>query len=145
MSADGSGKRSSGPLPPHAAGFRAFLDRRGYCSQQIGLQLGLMTELSRRLAGQGTGAQDFTGQAVDRFADVMRATRRSLISQRALAPLLTYLRELAVAPAGQPASHTPHEIVVGSYRDYLREGRGLTEGMVSEHLRFARGVPGGAG
>jgi len=125
-------------LSPHAAGFRAFLDRQGYCSQQTGLQLGLMTQLSRWLAGQEIGAEDFTGQVVDQFAGVMRATRRSLISQRALAPLLTYLRELAVVPAGPPADHTPHGIVVGSYRDYLRGGRGLAEGTVSGHLRFAR-------
>ncbi len=138
MSVDGSGGRSSGPLSPHAAGFRAFLDRQGYCSQQTGLQLGLMTQLSRWLAGQEIGAEDFTVQVVDQFAGVMRATRRSLISQRALAPLLTYLRELAVVPAGPPADHTPHGIVVGSYRDYLRGGRGLAEGTVSGHLRFAR-------
>ena len=61
-----------------------------------------------------------------------------LLSQRALVPLLGYLRDLGVVPDPPPAKVTPAEMLAGDYRRYLLSERGLSAASVSAYLAAAR-------
>ena len=87
-----------GPLVPFWWGFRAELRRLGFASWSTDTQLSLMADLSRWLDRQQLGPGDLSVAVMDRFLDVRRATHVSLVSGRALVPLLGYLRGLGVAP-----------------------------------------------
>ena len=81
-----------GPLAPFWLGFRVELTRLGFASWSTDTQLSLMADLSRWLDRQQLGPADLSVAVVDRFLDVRRATHVSLVSGRALVPLLGYLR-----------------------------------------------------
>lgn len=128
----------SGPLVAYASGFAEVLAGRGYARSSVVSQLGLMAQLSGWLGEQGLSADGLTWPVVDRFAEVMRATRTYLVSARALAPVLDYLRGLGVVPeAAVVSGDTPLARLLESYRSYLREERGLAEGTVGNHARVA--------
>jgi integrase/recombinase XerD len=60
-------------------------------------------------------------------------------TERAVAPLLGYLRDLRAAPpAAVLALSTPAEVVVGKFCDYLASERDLAAGTVHHHRRLAR-------
>ena len=92
----------TGPLAPHAAGYRAELDRQGYSPWTAVSYLYSFARLSRWLAAQGLTAADLDAECVTRFvADrpggrpgvVRRATPRGTFS------LLGSLQGVGAAPA----------------------------------------------
>jgi len=92
----------TGPLAAYTDGFRGYLAGLGYAPSSAQDQLRPMADVSRWLDGQ---AADASGLTTERIAEFLRTRRGSyvrLVSGRALAPMLGFLRGLAVTPP-QPA------------------------------------------
>lgn len=124
---DPSRVRISGPLKAFAEGFAAQLLRQGYTPNSARLQMYLMAHLSRWLEGEGLDAGGLSTTEVERFL----RTRRTVgytnhRTGKAMRPLLSYLRELGVAPTPpRSAPNGPVEVALERYRHYLTVERGL--------------------
>ena len=101
---DPSRARVTGPLEAYAAGFAAELARLGYTSGSACGQMLLMAHVSRWLAGEGLDAGGLTPEAAERFLAARRAAGYALLlSPKALAPLLGYLRRAGRGAGGARA------------------------------------------
>ena len=118
--------RMTGPLAAYTDGFRGYLAGLGYAPSSAQDQLRLMADVSRWLDGQ---AADASGLTTERIAEFLRTRRGSyvrLVSGRALAPMLGFLRGLAVTPPQPaPVPGTRVDQLVEAYRRYLCDERGL--------------------
>jgi integrase/recombinase XerD len=130
----------SGPLAPFAAGFGSWLTARGYSPWTVGHRLWQFDGFSRWLGGEGLRADELTSEGAEPFLRARRAAGCvSFVSSRSLALPLEYLREIGVAPMPTPpVLDGPLEVVVGDYRRYLLQERGLAERSVVEYERVAR-------
>jgi integrase/recombinase XerD len=124
---DPSRVRSSGPLKPFAAGFASELARQGYTRDSACMQVRLMAHVSRWLASEGLDAGGLCPTEVDRFLCARRrAGYKSKLTEKAMQPMLTYLRRLGAVPVPPVvAPDGPVEEVLEKYRDYLTVERGL--------------------
>ena len=109
--------RVTGALSPYAAGFREELARRGYTPSSASVRMLLMAHLSCWLKHEDLTAAELTSEVVDQFVRARRAEGRTwLISARALAPLLDYLRALdVVAKPVLRLPTTPTEQLLDGY------------------------------
>lgn len=137
----------AGPLEGYADGFRADLAARGYHPQVIGRQVRLMADLSAWLEAQGRRADALTPQVAADFLRERRACgHRVLVSGRALAPLLGYLRGIGAAPAAvMPAPRAPAEVLLAEFAGYLTGERGLSPASVRTYVHHARPFVDGLG
>src|SRR5437016_639741 len=68
-----------------------------------------------------------------------RRGRAQLRSERALRPVLSYLRELgAVPPAAAVVPHEPVDVLLARFGGWLSRERGLAPATVSSYLHQAR-------
>ena len=127
-----------GPLAQYAAGCAGELHRLGYTQDAARKQLGLLTHLSRWLDGEGLKAQEITEAALKQYVQARRdAGCTTFLSERAPRRLLAYLRQLGVAPMpGAPEG--PAEKLLGRYRAYLSEERGLSPRTIAIYEPVAR-------
>jgi integrase/recombinase XerD len=132
--------RVRGPLAGYATGFGGFLAGRGYAVGSARQQLGLISQLSRWLDGEGLGVGDLTELQAERFLAARRARGVRLFrSLLALEPVLGYLRGLGVAPAvEEPGPVTPAEELIERYRRYLLVERALTPGTARVYVAGVR-------
>jgi integrase/recombinase XerD len=132
--------RVTGPLAPHAAGFRGELKRLGYTPNAASNQLQLLAHASRWLEGQGLGVDELTPPRVGEFLAQRRAEGYTLwLSARAMMPMLDYLRRIGVIAT--PAAAVPvteAEELHEDYRAYLVQERGLAAGTIAGYLHVAR-------
>ena len=129
----------AGPLAEFAIGFAQRLAGLGYSPPGAEGQLRLMNSLSGSLAAEGFSAADLTTEVVGRFVAGRRARHVSFRSERALMPLLVFLRELGVVPAVPVVVETdPVEVLLARFGQYLRSERGLTSATVSSYVSQAR-------
>jgi len=119
--------RMSGPLEALAAGFAAELSRQGYTRSSAGRQLQLMAHLSQWMARKGLDVSGLSPSAVERFLGERRAVGyTNHLSGKAMRPMLSYLRDLGVAPTAPPPTPTgPVDVALDRYRRYLVIERGL--------------------
>lgn len=119
--------RVSGALEPFAAGFGSELLRQGYTAQPAAQQLRLMAHVSRWLSAQGRQVGSFDAVAAEEFAASRRAAGYStLLTVKALVPLLAYLRGLGVvARPDVSVAAGPVDVLLERYREYLLVERGL--------------------
>lgn len=119
--------RISDPLKPFIIGFATELSRQGYTPDSAGLQLRLMAHVSRWLESEGLEAHDLCSTEVDRFLCARRgAGYTSHLTERAMQPMLTHLRQLGIVPVSPVAAPDgPVEEVLERYRGYLIVERGL--------------------
>jgi integrase/recombinase XerD len=117
-----------GPLAPYGAGFEASLAEQGYSADSIRRHLRLMVHVSRWLDRRGLGAADLSVDGAGRFLRFRRAGGHTHPAAMAgMGPLLEYLRGVGVAPSvDAPRAVTPVDELVGDYRRYLLEERGLS-------------------
>jgi hypothetical protein len=89
----------------------------------------------------------------ERLAEFLAARRRAgdrkVPGLRGMRPLLAYLREIGAVAVPVPGS-TPLEVLLGQYRTWLVEERGLAEATVQRYEKTARrflqhAAPGRAG
>lgn len=131
----------NGPLLPYGAGFRASLTEQGYSADSIGRHVRVMVQVSRWLAGQNLAGSDLTTEGARRFLEVRQAEGYAHpVSMAGMAPLLDYLRRVGVAPVVErDVAVAPVDVLVGDYRRYLLEERGLSErSSVPHYLDVAR-------
>ncbi len=134
------GVRVTGPLASFAQGLAGELARLGFTESSARTQLGLAAHLSRWLAAGGLGMADLTAPAVEAFLAARRAAGYSrLLTPKALAPLLGYLRGLGVAPQyQQPVPQTWAGELLGRYHRWLLGERGLQPGVARGYLASVR-------
>lgn len=126
MSIDLNRIRISGPLSAFAAGFADHLTRQGFRPRPARGQMWLLGRLSDWLARERLGVEELRTTEVGRFLHDRRAAGyKSLLSTRAMQPILGYLRGLGAAPAH--SSSPPRcvvETILERYRSYLAVERG---------------------
>jgi site-specific recombinase XerD len=142
---DPSQIRVPGPLEAFAAGFARELSRQGYTPNSARLQMHLMAHLSRWLGDKRLDGGALCMAEVERFLGDRRAVGyTNHRTAKAMRPMLSYLRELGVAPTPPPcAPNGPVEAMLERYRHYLTVERGLgsatTRGYVDALRPFLRG------
>jgi integrase/recombinase XerD len=129
----------TGPLSSYVDGFGAELARQGYAPASAADQVRLMAHVSRWLADAGLDPAQLTAVRVEQFLDARRERYVRLVSWRAVAPLLGYLRALELIPeAPRPLAGTPVERLLEDFCSYLLLERSLAAGSVRLYERVAR-------
>jgi integrase/recombinase XerD len=122
-------------LEDYEEGFLAELAGLGYASRSREAQRCLVRHLSRWLASRGLGSSELSEKVAGQYVAARRRERSYLRSERALRPLLGYLRGLGIAPAAEAAvPGTAGEELLVRFAAYLRSERGLAAATVSSYL-----------
>ncbi|MGH2698582.1 MAG: site-specific integrase, partial [Actinomycetota bacterium] len=131
--------RVTGPLAPYAEGFRAELIGQGYTPLSARNQLWVMAHLSRWLEGDQLEAAELTPARVREFLHTRRIKGYTKwLSERGVAPLLSYLRGLGVTPPpAETVVESPLQELLDAYRSYLVHERGLAETTVYRYQHIA--------
>jgi site-specific recombinase XerD len=130
--------RKAGLLGPHVEGYRSWLAQRGYTSGTIQNMLADLAQVGRWLAAEGLDATQVSEELMAAFLIAGReAGRRRVPGIRAMAPLLSYLRDAEVAAAVEP-SPTPLGSLLAGYRSWLVGERGLAATTVRRYENTAR-------
>lgn len=131
--------REGGPLEEFVAGFRGALAEQGYAPRSIDAQVGLVRHLSRWMTERGIAGSDLSGDVADRFVVDRRASCTSLRSERALRPVLDYLRGIGAVPAAVSVVPVdPAAMVAARFGWYLTTERGLAPATVRSYLSQVR-------
>src|SRR6266851_5162676 len=110
-------------LEDYEEGFLAGLARLGYASRSREAQRCLVRHLSRWLAGRGLALSELSEEVAGQYVAVRRRERSFLRSERALRPLLGYLRGLGIAPAaGAAVPETAGEVLVARFAAHSAAG-----------------------
>jgi integrase/recombinase XerD len=120
----------SGPLSAFATGFADHIIRQGYNPRSARKHMWLLNHLSNWLASEGLGAEELSAEEVERFQrDRYAAGRKSLLSIRAMEPIVSYLRSLGVAPAASapPTSGALEAALEGSVATFGAGSRVICE------------------
>src|SRR5687768_6388698 len=94
--------RITGPLTRYFEGFSAELTAHGYTDLSLANQLRLMADLSRWLQSAGLREDEIDHDDVTRFLAKRRRTHTQFFTERALAPLLRYLKDAGVVSVVAP-------------------------------------------
>jgi site-specific recombinase XerD len=131
-------RRKAGRLSSQVEGYRAWLVHQGYTPQTV---VGMLKDLGQ--VGLWMSDQRLTAAQLDeaamtafRGASCM-AGRRKVLGPRALAPLLSYLRQAGVTPLPAPVE-TPVEVLLSQFRTWLLQERGLAAATVLRYENTAR-------
>lgn len=131
--------RVSGPLAPHADGFREELDGLGYSPRSAQTHLLFMNRLSSWLAKTGLEPGALTAARIEQFLSANGTPRpRFPKSSRGAEPLLSFLRREGVVPEPPVAVLTAAAVLVEQFRLYLVGERGLSAGTITNYLHTAR-------
>jgi integrase/recombinase XerD len=116
-------------------GFLAELARLGYACRSREAQRCLVRHLSRWLAMRGLALSELSEEVAGQYVAARRQVRSNLRSERALRPLLGYLRGLGVVPAAEVAvPEAAGEVLLARFGAYLAGERGLAAATVSSYL-----------
>jgi integrase/recombinase XerD len=139
MMTERSGVRLRGPLAPYATGFAEELQSQGYTRLAAIQQVRLMAHVSRRLEDEGLDAVALTPARVLQFLEARRQEGcTSMLTPKAVAPLLEFLRAREVVPRpAPPPPTTAEEQLLARYHDYLVRERGLVEQGVRQWDKVA--------
>ncbi len=133
-----STRRKAGQLGSQVEGYRAWLARRGYTSQTVRNMLTDLGQVGRWMSREGLVTAKLDEDAMVAFlADRQAAGGRGALGSRAMIPLLSYLREAGVIGAAK-LPHSPLAALLGEYRMWLVQERGLAAATVLRYERTAR-------
>jgi site-specific recombinase XerD len=126
-------------LARFAAGFRVDLAEQGYSLWGAQEQLYLLAQVSRWMEAEGFGLKALTSTVmVERYLAWRRAQGYlSGLSPKSLRRLLGYLDSVGVLPAEEFAL-SPVERLLGEFRVYLSQERGMAAGSVRLYEQIAR-------
>lgn len=132
-------RRKPGLLGPHVEGYGIWLAQRGYTSPTIRHMLKELGQVGRWLSVEGLAPAELDE---GRLA-VFRSTRQAagylrVPGNRALVPLLSYLREVGVVPQAPPPSVTPQSALLERYRSWMVQERNLAPSTVLRYANTAR-------
>ena len=122
-------------LGDYEDGFLAELARLGYASRSREAQRGVVRHLSRWLAMRGLALSELSEEVAGQYAAARRRERSHLRSERALGPLLDYLRGLGMVPVAEVAvPETAGGELLARFAAYLAGERGLAAATVFSYL-----------
>lgn len=131
-------RRKPGQLGAHVEGYRAWLGRRGYTPPTVRNMLKELGQVGRWLSAEGLEPAQLSEELLAAFLTARRGAGHPRVpGLRGMRPLLTYLREIGAVAVPVPVS-TPLEVLLGQYRTWLVEERGLAEATVLRYERTAR-------
>lgn len=132
-------RMKSGLLGPQVEGYRAWLGQRGYTPLTIRNMLKVLGQLGLWLSAQGLEADQLNEEQVAIFLAVRKVTsRRKAPGRRAMAPLLSFLRDVGVVPVAKSVPLTPLDDLLGRYRLWMVQERGLAAMTVLRYENTAR-------
>lgn len=136
MKAPWSRVRVAGPLSPYVGGFAEDLVLKGYAEATVAEHVRLVGQVSRWMNDQSLATCDLTPARVEGFAQI----RIDRLARRPLGPLLDYLRRTRLVPPPATPEPTVSGLggLLGAYRQYLLDERGLVETTVRDYERRAR-------
>ena len=122
-------------LEDYEEGFLAELAGLGYASRSREAQRYLVRHLSRWLVMRGLAVSELSEEVAGQYVAARRRERSHLRSERALRPLLGYLRGLGIVPAAEaPVPETAGEVLLARFAAHLAGERGLAAATVSSYL-----------
>src|SRR5258708_16460981 len=125
-------------LGQYADGFVAWLGRLGYSPRTCEAQVALLRHLGHWLTDQGLPLSGLTSEVRGDWAAARRG-RAQLRSERAVRPVLSYLRELGAVPsAAVVVPREPVDVLLARFGGWLSRERGLAPATVSSYLHQAR-------
>lgn len=131
-------RRYAARLAARVEGYRSWLEQRGYTPLTIRNMLKDLGQVGRWLEQTGVEVGQLDEQ---RMLDFLAARRsaggRGVPGQRAMRPLLSYLREAGLVPAPVPVA-TPVALLLQEYRRWMVAERGLAPMTVLRYERTAR-------
>lgn len=131
-------RRRPGVMGPHVEGYRVWLLGQGYTPDTVRNMLKEFGQVGAWLADAGLGVADLDEGRVQQFRAFRRSVGfRRVPGPRALTPMLRYLREIEAVAVAQPSS-TPLDVLIGRYRCWLVEERGLAAPTVARYESTAR-------
>lgn len=131
-------RRKPGVLGPQVEGYEAWLVQRGYTPGTVRNMLKDLGQVGRWLMVEELEAAQFDEQRVAAFIAARRAAGyRRVPGPRAMAPLLSYLREVNIAAEAAPLV-TPMGVLLAQYRSWLVGERGLAPTTVLRYENAAR-------
>jgi len=132
--------QASGPLAGFAPGFASELLRQGYTANSARLQMHLMAHLSRWLSAEGLDVYGLRVTEVERYLSARRAAGYvNHRSNKAMRPMLVYLRGLGAAPTPKTSSPDgPVEVMLEHFRHYLIVERGLASTTAHGYVHAVR-------
>lgn len=129
-----------GPLVPFLDGFRGELARLGYSPLSVEGHVRLFGHVSRWMAAESVEPGALTSLRVAEFVAARRAEGyRRYVSERALVPLLGFLRAAGVVP--EPSlvvREGPFEELLDGYCCFLIEERALAAATVQQRVKTGR-------
>jgi site-specific recombinase XerD len=134
----GTTRRKPGVLGPHVEGYRSWLAGRGYTPDTVRNMLKDLGQVGLWLQAEGLGVGDLDERQLSRFlAGRLAVGRKPRLGPRGLAPLLTYLREAGATPSVVPST-APLDVVLGQYRAWMHNERGLSDSTMLRYENTAR-------
>lgn len=134
----GTTRRKAGLLGPHVEGYRGWLAGRGYTPLTVRNMLKDLGQVGVWLSVEGIAVAELDEERMAAFLRARRAAgKRRVPGARGMVPLLSYLREIGVAPPAQP-SETPLGALLGRYRSWMVQDRGLSAATVLRYENAAR-------
>jgi site-specific recombinase XerD len=131
-------RRKPGGLGRQVEGYRAWLAHRGYTSSTVRNMLKELGQVGRWLEVQQLEAEQLDEQRIAAFIAARRAAGyRRVPGPRAMAPLLSYLREAGIV-AEAPPLVAPLAVLLARYRTWLVNERGLAPSTVLRYENTAR-------
>lgn len=131
-------RRKPGGLGPQVEGYRAWLVQRGYTPSTVQNMLKEFGQVGRWLTVQELAPGHLDEQRIAAFVAARRAAGyRRVPGTRAMAPLLSYLREVGIAAEAPPVV-TPLGVLLAQYRAWLVGERGLAPSTVLRYENTAR-------
>lgn len=131
-------RRKAGLLAPEVEGYRAWLVHRGYTPGTVHNMLKDLGLVGRWLSTEGLVVVQLDEQRMAAFLTARHAAgHRRVPGPRAMVPLLSYLRAAGVVPAAESVD-TPLGVLLGQYRGWLIEDRGLAPTTVLRYGNTAR-------
>jgi site-specific recombinase XerD len=132
-------RRKAESLTPFVPGYRVKLLSLGYTSETTRGLLKVLGQLGRWMADNEVVVSQLDWETVSRFlADRRADSFRQTPHRRSLRLLLEFLVDEHVIEAPQPAPQSELDALLGDYRRWLNEERGLAETTVLRYHNCAR-------
>ncbi len=132
-------RRQDGRLGPFVDGYRLWLLEAGYTPQTTRGMLMVLGQLGRWMDAAGVDVGEVEVAAIEEFLASLRADgHRRVPTVRALRSMLVYLREVGVMRPEGPPVLSPVEALLGEYRAWLVNERGLAAMTVLRYQTLAR-------
>ena len=129
-----------GPLAPYADGFWVELAGLGYQRGHAVKQMRLLAHLSEWIGQRKVAPAELSAECVaEFFLERKQSGQRQLFTPRAGRALLAYLRQAGVIPEKLSRSGSgPLGVLLGRYRRFLLDQRGLAEATAAHYEVVAR-------